>query len=214
MKKRSIMIQITGVTKKLDKFSIKDISLEIPDGYITGVIGLNGAGKTTLFHLMLGLYVPDQGEIVIDGMKYADQERAIREKTGVVLQERLFEEYETLEGNAAMYGRYYGNYQDGKMHGLMQQFGLNPKQKYKTLSKGEELKFQFAFALAHNPKLLLLDDDASEQIGLFTADVVGLLNLTLRLFQRHPLSKRIIDQLCRTDSRQRSPRRTVAGQAL
>lgn len=152
------MIQITGVTKKLDKFSIKDISLEIPDGYITGVIGLNGAGKTTLFHLMLGLYVPDQGEIVIDGMKYADQERAIREKTGVVLQERLFEEYETLEGNAAMYGRYYGNYQDGKMHGLMQQFGLNPKQKYKTLSKGEELKFQFAFALAHNPKLLLLDE--------------------------------------------------------
>ena len=152
------MIQVNGVTKKLDKFSIKNVSLEIPDGYITGLIGLNGAGKTTLFHLLLGLYTPEQGDILINGMRYEEKERVIREQIGVVLQERLFEEYETLEGNAAMYGRYYSGYQEKKMQTLMQQFGLDPTQRYKTLSKGEELKFQFAFALAHDPKILLLDE--------------------------------------------------------
>ena len=118
------MILINDVTKKFDRFSIKNISLQIPDGYITGLIGLNGAGKTTLFHLILGLYAPTQGEILVDGMDYEHHERAIREKIGVVLQERLFEEYETLEGNARMYGRYFTAYQDNRFHELLEEFGL------------------------------------------------------------------------------------------
>lgn len=152
------MITLEGVSKQLDKFSIKDISLTIPDGYITGLIGRNGAGKTTLFHLILGLYRPDAGSIAINGMQYGDSERAIREQLGVVLQERLFEADMTLEANAQLYGPYYPTYKAGVMQELLQEFELKSDQKYKTLSKGEELKFQFAFALAHEPKILLLDE--------------------------------------------------------
>lgn len=72
------MIKLEGVSKQLDKFSVKDISLTIPDGYITGLIGRNGAGKTTLFHLILGLYRPDAGGVTINGMQYDDSERVIR----------------------------------------------------------------------------------------------------------------------------------------
>ena len=152
------MIKLEGVSKQLDKFSVKDISLTIPDGYITGLIGRNGAGKTTLFHLILGLYRPDVGSITINGMQYDDSERAIREQLGVVLQERLFENDMTLEANAQLYGQYYPTYKSNLMQELLQEFELKGDQKYKTLSKGEELKFQFAFALAHEPKILLLDE--------------------------------------------------------
>ena len=152
------MIKLEGVSKQLDKFSVKDISLTIPDGYITGLIGRNGAGKTTLFHLILGLYRPDAGSVTINGMQYDDSERVIREQLGVVLQERLFEADMTLEANAQLYGQYYPAYKAGVMQELLQEFELKGDQKYKTLSKGEELKFQFAFALAHEPKILLLDE--------------------------------------------------------
>lgn len=152
------MITLEGVSKQLDKFSVKDISLTIPDGYITGLIGRNGAGKTTLFHLILGLYRPDAGSVTVDGMQYQDSERAIRERLGVVLQERLFEAGRTLEENAGLYGQYYPGYKERTMRELLQEFELRGEQKYETLSKGEELKFQFAFALAHDPKILLLDE--------------------------------------------------------
>lgn len=152
------MIKLTDVSKKFSKFEIKDMTLEIPDGYVTGLIGLNGAGKTTLFHLILGLYKAEKGEITMDGMSYQTDERKIRELFGTVLQERLFEDYLTLTENATLYGRYYKNYDAKQMEDLMEEFELDAKQKYKTLSKGEELKFQFAFALAHQPKILLLDE--------------------------------------------------------
>lgn len=152
------MIQITDVSKTLGRFQLHDINLTIPDGYITGVIGRNGAGKTSLFHLILGLYKADSGTITVNGMDYMSQEAAIREEIGVVLQERLYEEYESLIGNAKFYGRYFKNYDGTYMKELLAEFELNPDQKYGTISKGEELKFQFAFALAHHPKLLLLDE--------------------------------------------------------
>ena len=152
------MVQLTDVSKKLGKFQMQNITLDIPRGYITGVIGRNGAGKTTLFHLMLGLYKADTGTVRVDGMDYREMEVQIREETGVVLQERMFEAQESLMGNADLYGKYYRRYDRGRMMDLLEQFDLKPEQKYKTLSKGEELKFQYAFALAHQPKLLLLDE--------------------------------------------------------
>lgn len=152
------MIQLKGVSKYLGDFRLDNINMELPEGYIMGLIGPNGSGKTTLIHLILGLYKPDMGEISIFGKEYESEERAIHEDIGYVLQERLFEGYLTLEENGNHYGRYYAKYESQRFTDMLTSLGLEPQKKYKELSKGEELKFQFAFAMSHNPKLLILDE--------------------------------------------------------
>lgn len=152
------MLQVANVGKKLGTFQLQNMNIELPAGYIMGLIGPNGSGKTTLLHLLMGLYKADEGVISIFGKQYEKDEHAIHEEIGVVLQERLFEDYRTLQENADYYGKYYANYETEQMKAYLESFELDPNRKYKGLSKGEELKFQFAFALAHKPKLLLLDE--------------------------------------------------------
>ena len=154
----SEMIEIKGVSKRLENFELENIHMELPEGYIMGVIGPNGSGKTTLINLILGLYKAEKGEISVFGLNYKEDEKAIHEEIGYVLQERLFEDYLTLEENGNQYGKYYEKYKAEKFLELLDRFNLEPTKRYKTLSKGQELKFQFAFAMAHNPKLLILDE--------------------------------------------------------
>lgn len=152
------MIEFTGVTKKLDGFTLKDISLKLPKGYIMGLVGPNGAGKTTLLHLLLGLYRPNEGEITVFGKSYDGGEREIKNDIGYVLAEELFCGEMTLLENAAMYGKYYENYEESLFTSYCERFQLDTGKKLKKQSKGQQLKFQFAFALAHQPKLLVLDE--------------------------------------------------------
>jgi len=152
------MVKVENVGKILGTFHLQNMRIELPAGYIMGLIGPNGSGKTTLLHLLMGLYKPSEGTVTLFGKQYESDEHEIREDLGVVLQERLFEDYRTLEENADYYGKYYAKYDGETFRDYLIRFELDPTRKYKGLSKGEELKFQFAFALAHKPKLLLLDE--------------------------------------------------------
>lgn len=156
--KQENAVEVLNITKYMDGFYLKEMSMELPKGYIMGLIGANGSGKTTLLHLLLGLYKPTKGNVAIGGKTYDTNEKDIREEIGTVLQERLFEDYRTLQENADYYGKYYKNYDAKLFAEYLERFELDANRKYKGLSKGEELKFQFAFALSHKPKLLLLDE--------------------------------------------------------
>lgn len=163
------MLKMDGVSKRLGSFSLKDISFEVPAGYICGLVGQNGAGKTTLLHLLLGLYQPDGGTVFIDGLTYAEQEKEIRNQTGTVLAEELFEPHFDLMDNADYYGAYFSGYSGEEMREYLSRFGLDGKQKFGKLSKGEKLKCQFAFALSCQPSLLILD----EPVANFDPDFRG-----------------------------------------
>lgn len=153
-----MLVELKEVNKRLGNFTLEEISLELPEGYICGLIGPNGAGKTSLLHLILGLYRPDGGEIIVDGKTYSEAEEEIHELIGTVLLDDLFEGTLTLHQNAEDYGRFYRNYSSAVLEQYLNRFGLEGNRRYKELSKGEKLKFQFAFALSHEPKLLILDE--------------------------------------------------------
>ena len=72
--------------------------------------------------------------------------------------EEWFDDWDSLIANSRHYGKYYKNYDETLLKEYLKRFRLDGKKKYKKLSKGEKLKFTFAFALAHHPKLLLLDE--------------------------------------------------------
>lgn len=152
------MLHLEHVSKKLGDFCLKDISFHLPKGYIMGLIGPNGAGKTSLLYLMLGLYAMDTGKITIDEKNVESQEALAKDETGFVLAEELFSGQLSLHANANLYGKYYSKYEEALFLQYCHQFSLNPEKKLGRHSKGEKLKFQFAFALSHHPKLLVLDE--------------------------------------------------------
>lgn len=154
------MIKVENVTKFFEEygFTLRDISFSIPKGYICGLIGENGAGKTTLINMLIGLYHPNKGEIYINGSNVILDEIKAKDQIGYVLSEELFDPYLSLIGNANTYGKYYSQYDSKLFVEYCDRFELNCKSKLKTLSKGQKLKFQFAFALSHKPLLLVLDE--------------------------------------------------------
>lgn len=152
------MIEAQGITKKFAKFRLDNISFTLPEGYICGLVGRNGAGKTTLLHILLGLYQADEGHLLFDNKDYETDEKAIHDEIGVVLVEELFASSLTLIQNANRFGQYYSGYDEGQMRAYLDKFHLDPKKRFGKLSKGQKLKCQFAFALAHKPKLLILDE--------------------------------------------------------
>lgn len=154
------MLEVRNVSKKKGSFSMKDIDFQLPDGYIMGLVGANGSGKTTLLKMLLGLFTPDSGSICIDGQEYDSAEHSIREDIGYVLQEELFDPSLSAWENVDYYGHYYKKYDKELCRKYMEEFELEGSRRYKVFSKGEKLKLQLAFALAHQPKYLIMDEPA------------------------------------------------------
>lgn len=152
------MITCSNVSKTFKGFHIGQLSLEIPDGYICGLAGRNGAGKTTLLHLLLGLYQPEEGQILIDQKTYETAEKEIRNLIGTVLVEELFAAGISAGKNGEHYGRFYSGYSKETYHEYLDKFHIPARKRFSRLSKGEKLKCQFAFALACHPKYLILDE--------------------------------------------------------
>ena len=151
------MIDCNNVSKRFTSFSLKNITFNLPAGYICGLIGENGSGKTTLINILSGLYSYD-GKIRISGREYCNHEYDIKQDIGVVVHGDIFEAKESLISNANYFGRFYKKYSKNLLENYLERFNLNDKKKYKELSKGEKLKFALAFALAHEPRILLLDE--------------------------------------------------------
>ena len=169
------MIQIEHVTKNFGNFKLSDINLSLPAGYICGLIGENGAGKTSLIHLLLGLYRPDDGQIFINGNDINRDEVAAKNEIGYVLSEELFDGELTLLQNASLYGKYYKNYDRDTFLSYCKRFELDEKKKLKQQSKGQKLKFQFAFTLSHAPKVLILDEPTANFDPTFRSDFIKIL---------------------------------------
>lgn len=160
------MLKLKNVNKGYSGFKLKDISFELPQGYIMGLVGRNGAGKSTLLRLVMGLIKADSGSIEFMGKDIVDNEKWAKDNMGFVLAEKVFDDYNTLEANAKMYGAFYSRYNHKSFLDYCQRFELDPSRKLKNNSRGERMKFQYAFALAHDPRLLILD----EPVGSFDPD--------------------------------------------
>lgn len=170
-----IMIEIKNAGVNFKDFALENVNLQIPKGYIVGITGANGAGKTTLIKMMLGLYPAMNGTITIGGYDVVKQREKMLGITGYVSEDRqFFMEYSAVE-NEDIYKNFYPNWNKEKYRNALKTMNVSLNTKVQSLSKGNYIKFQVAFAAAASPKLLILDEPTAGLDPVFRVDFLKML---------------------------------------
>ncbi len=156
------VIEISKLKKKYDNsFELGEINLNIPSGYVIGLIGENGAGKTTLIKSILNIINFDSGKIKIFNKDSKEYDSLVKEDIGVVLDDMFFPEIITANDINIIMKDIYKNWDKELFYKYLNDFKLPKSKKIKELSKGMRKKLEIVTALAHHPKLLILDEPTS-----------------------------------------------------
>lgn len=155
------VLTVSGLTKKYNGFTLSDISFEVPQGSIVGLIGENGAGKSTILKSILGLIHKDSGEISILGSPCEQLQTKEKEKIGVVFNGTNFSEELTPQKLNKVLKGIYSSWDQDYFFSLLEKLSLPATKKIKSFSKGMKAKLSIAVAFSHYPKLLILDEATS-----------------------------------------------------
>jgi ABC-2 type transport system ATP-binding protein len=146
--------------------ALDDVSFEIPNGSLFGILGPNGSGKTTLFRMITTLLRPDSGRVELGGMDVASNAAAVRERIGSVFQQPALDEELTIRENIRTAASLYGlKKADGlrRLEALSRAFDIDDRlgDRVSTLSGGLKRRADLIRGLIHSPDLLLLDEPTS-----------------------------------------------------
>ena len=151
------MIIMQDVRKKYGDYEFR-MSMEIPHGRITGLVGKNGAGKSTAIKLMLGLAKPDSGSISVLGSEGRELSPAVKQKIGVSLAESGFSSQLSIEDMKHILSKMYREFDRQLFTKQCEKMKLPEKKKMKDFSTGMKAKLKVLTALTHNADLLILDE--------------------------------------------------------
>ena len=160
------MISLKNITKSFGDFeAVKNLSIEINEGEIYGLLGSNGAGKSTTINILLGFLEPDEGEAFIDDIDVTANEYSARKKIGYISENVNLYHYLTGIENLNYFSKIAGeDYNDEALSKILNDCGLDSdviNKKVGSYSKGMRQKVGIAIAFAKKAKVLLLDEPAS-----------------------------------------------------
>jgi len=151
-------LALTGVTRRLGKFVLGPLDLDVPRGSVTALIGPNGAGKTTTLDLTLGLGAPDGGRIEVVGLAMPADEVAIKRKVAYVNPDLNYQPWGRVGRAMNFLRKFYPDWNDARCEQLLADFGLERGQKIAALSFGARIKLSLVAAFSRDAELLLLDE--------------------------------------------------------
>ena len=160
----SNLLEIRDVSRQVsDSFSLRNANLSIGAGEIIGLVGANGAGKTTIIRAALGLLKLDSGYAALFGEPLAADTpdadaRRLRSRVGVVFDTCPYPSEITVSQVGTCIAPAFPTWDGACFEALIERFGLEPKKKMKSLSRGMGMKLQLACALSHDADLLILDE--------------------------------------------------------
>ncbi|MGM8364532.1 ATP-binding cassette domain-containing protein [Virgibacillus sp. W0181] len=189
-------VEFKHVTKNRKHFSIEDLSMTIPQGYITGFIGPNGSGKTTTIQLMMDILQLDDGDIQLFGTSHKNH--STKQHVGFVYDDLYMYEEFTIKKMKAFIAPLYDTWNEKLFQRYIAQFNLSPQKKIKHFSKGMKMKCSLLFALAHEPLFIVMDEPTSGLDPIFRRELLDLLQqLMVREKQTIFLSTHITTDLDR-----------------
>lgn len=149
-------VSLQNVTKKYGSFpALNNLTLEIPSGRITGILGPNGSGKTTLFKLLTGLLTPNSGEIRIGGLPIGPETKSM---VSYLPDRNYFTGSDTPLELFRFFRAFYKDFSMEKALQMTETLKINPKAKTKTLSKGMQEKLQLILVMSREASLYCLDE--------------------------------------------------------
>lgn len=160
----SNLLEIRDASRQVsDSFSLRNANLSIESGEIVGLVGANGAGKTTIIRAALGLLKLDSGYAALFGEPLAADTpdadaRRLRSRVGVVFDTCPYPSEITVSQVGTCIAPAFPAWDSTCFEALIERFGLEPKKKMKSLSRGMGMKLQLACALSHDADLLILDE--------------------------------------------------------
>lgn len=166
------VIQFNDVTKNRKDFTIDNMNLSIPQGYITGFIGPNGSGKTTTIRLMMDLIQPNSGNIELFGV--SNKNHHIKQKIGFVYDDLYMYEDYTIKKTHTIIAPLYTNWNENLFQTYLSKFNLPYKKRLKTFSKGMKMKCSLLFALSHEPELIIMDEPTAGLDPIFRRELLGI----------------------------------------
>lgn len=155
------IVQIKNLNKTIKgKHIIKNLSLDIYPGQITGFLGPNGAGKTTTIRMLTGLMYPTSGEVIINGVSLKDNFEGAIQNIGVIVENPEMYKYMTGYKNLQHFARMHKGITKERIDEVVAQVGLQKRihEKVKTYSLGMRQRLGLAQAMLHSPKFLILDE--------------------------------------------------------
>jgi ABC-2 type transport system ATP-binding protein len=157
-----LAIDVKGLNKSFgDKHVVKDFSIQVPRGRITGFLGPNGSGKTTTLRMLCGLLTPDSGSGACLGYDILTQADEIKRRVGYMTQKFSLYEDLTIEENLLFMARVHGlDRRRERVKDALDRLGLSERrtQLAGKLSGGWKQRLALAASTLHEPQLLLLDE--------------------------------------------------------
>jgi ABC-2 type transport system ATP-binding protein len=202
-------LEVKNLSKSFGKLkAVDEVSFSVPEGSIFGLIGRNGAGKTTTIRMMMNIYLPDNGEVLLKGVKvgqdfknrvgYLPEERGLYKKMKVI---------DTILYFASLKGKIGKDIQK-KADEYLKRFDLLDRKlsKVEDLSKGNQQKVQFIATVLHDPDFIILDEPFS---GLDPVNTNLLKDIILEMKERGKViifsthlmdfAEKLCDHICMID---------------
>ena len=154
-------ILVQNLCKQFEDFSLDNVSFKVPKGRIVGFIGENGAGKSTTINLILNELSKDSGQIQVFGVDHTIP--TVKENIGVVFDECNFHDVFTAADIEKILKGVYKTWDSNLFSQYLKKFKIPTKKTIGTFSKGMKMKLSIICAMAHRPKLLILDEATTDE---------------------------------------------------
>ena len=151
-------VEVRQINKKYGSFRLKDISFDLNEGSILGVIGENGAGKSTLLEIILGLVKADEGSVNVMGCDDLSAHHEVRERIGFVIDRAGFPDICNANDINSIFKDTYSSWNEGLYFDILKRVDGETDKMMKHLSQGNRMKVLIAAAFAHQPDLVILDE--------------------------------------------------------
>lgn len=183
------LLEVRHLTKRwpTGKLALDDVSFEVREGEILGLLGHNGAGKSTIMGITLGMVRPDVGEVRIGGRSVQKDRGGALQQIGAIYEAAVFYEYLSGWQNLRVFCSLSGWWDEAEVKRVVQMVNLNRAIQHKTAtySHGMRQRLALAQALLPQPKILLLDEPTD---GLDPEGIREFRELILHLRKHHGLT--------------------------